>query len=84
MSTNINVITRFKYVYYCKTNKNVQTYITNLICSDENQSLHQFYSLILKKKSFSTKFLVTQFGRSSGLKLVYMAVPSMINIPDQE
>lgn len=39
MSTNINAIKRFEYVYYCKIiyllKGKVQTYVTNLICTCE-------------------------------------------------
>lgn len=44
MSTNINVIKCYEYIYFCKINWNVQLYITNWIRTFEKYSLKRFFS----------------------------------------
>lgn len=39
MRTILNVITCFAYIYYCKIKWNIHTYITNLVCTNENNNL---------------------------------------------
>lgn len=84
MSTNINVIKCYEYIYFCKINWNVQLYITNWIRTFEKYSLNRFFSsffwgictisLVAEANEITCQYGCSMYGSYPWLRAYIMAL----------